>query len=102
MAFKMNGVSLETVDKWLHEVEDGQSIIDALLNVKYGKQRLRCEIADFKRIDPSVKDNAEYAILTYINKYFETHNYPFKANYIREEPLYIHKKDEGTIPLPSA
>lgn len=78
----INGVSLETVDKWLHDTEDGQSTIKVLLKLKYGKQRLQCEIADFKRIDPSVQDNAEYAIITFLNKYFETHKYPFKADYI--------------------
>lgn len=92
MSLKIKGVSLEIVDIWLHDTEDGQSVINALLKLKYGKKRLRCEITDFKRIDPSVKDNAEYAIITYINKYFETHNYPFKADYIKEEPLYISIK----------
>lgn len=49
------GVSLETIDKWLHQVEDDQSVIDTLLNMKYGKQRLRFDISDFQKIDPSVK-----------------------------------------------
>lgn len=84
-----SGVSLETIDKWLHQVEDGQSVIDTLLNVKYGKQRLRFNISDFQKIDPSVKATP-YRIMYFLNKYFKEHNYPFNADYHRkEEPLYI-------------
>jgi hypothetical protein len=41
MAVRIVGIRRETIDKWLHQIVDGRSIIDTLLNMNYyRKQRL--------------------------------------------------------------